>query len=125
MDRKAACIAQASVCRENARTDPERQEYWIDETIRWLERAVERSGDIADTYEVKDGRLVAKGTFGDGARQPPFRQMDDSEKMLAKLLEDARKLPPGQKRHELLKEIGRFRVKLDVFKERKKSQPAK
>ena len=59
MDRKAACIAQASVCRENARTDPERQEYWIDETIRWLERAVERSGDIADSYEVKDGRLVA------------------------------------------------------------------
>jgi hypothetical protein len=47
------------VCREKARTDPERQEYWIDETIRWLERAVERSGDIADSYEVKDGRLVA------------------------------------------------------------------
>jgi hypothetical protein len=59
MDRKAACLAQASVCREKARTDPERQEYWIDETIRWLEHAVERSGDIADSYEVKDGRLVA------------------------------------------------------------------
>jgi hypothetical protein len=28
--------------------------------------------------------------------------MDDLEKMLAKLLQDARKLPPGQKRHELL-----------------------
>jgi hypothetical protein len=59
MDRKAACIAQASVCREKARTEPERQEYWIDETIGWLERAVERSGDIAISYEVKDGRLVA------------------------------------------------------------------
>jgi hypothetical protein len=57
MDRKAACIAQASVCREKARTDPERQQYWIDESIRWLERAIERSGDIA-VYEVKDGRLV-------------------------------------------------------------------
>jgi hypothetical protein len=59
MDRKAACIAQASVCREKARTDPEHQEYWIDETIRWLERAVERSGAVAISYEVKDGRLVA------------------------------------------------------------------
>jgi hypothetical protein len=46
------------VCREKARTDPERQEYWIDESIRWLERAIERSGDVAVSYEVKDGRLV-------------------------------------------------------------------
>jgi hypothetical protein len=51
--------------------------------------------------------------------------MDDLEKMLAKLLEDARKLPRGQKRHELLKEIGRFRVKLDALKKRKQSQPTK
>jgi hypothetical protein len=51
--------------------------------------------------------------------------MDDLEKMLAKLLQDARKLPPGQKRHELLKEIGRFRVKLDALKQRKKLQPKK
>jgi hypothetical protein len=59
MDRKAACISQASVCREKARTEPERQQYWIDESIGWLERAIERSGDIAVSYEVKDGRLVA------------------------------------------------------------------
>jgi hypothetical protein len=51
--------------------------------------------------------------------------MDDLEKMLAKLLKDARRLPPGQNRHELLKEIGRFRVKLDALKKRKKSQPTK
>ncbi len=59
MDRKAACIAQASVCREKARAEPERQEYWIDESIRWLERTIERSCDIAMSYEVKDGRLIA------------------------------------------------------------------
>ena len=58
MDCKAACIAQASVCREKARTDPEREEYLIDGSIRWLERAIERPGDIAVSYEVKDGRLV-------------------------------------------------------------------
>jgi hypothetical protein len=51
--------------------------------------------------------------------------MDDLEKMLAKLLKDARRLSPGQNRHELLKEIGRFRVKLDALKKRKKSQPTK
>ena len=51
--------------------------------------------------------------------------MDDLEKMLAKLLEDARKLPPGQERHELLKEIGHLRVKLDALKKRKKLQPKK
>ena len=51
--------------------------------------------------------------------------MHDLEKKLAKLLEDARKLPPGQERHELLKEIGRFRLKLDALKKRKKSRPTK
>jgi hypothetical protein len=58
MDRKAACIAQASICREMAQTEPERQEYWIDESIRWLERAIERSDDGTVSYEVIDGRLV-------------------------------------------------------------------
>jgi hypothetical protein len=58
MDRKAACIGQASVCRERARTEPEREEYWIDESIRWLERAMVRSGNTAVSYEVKDGRLI-------------------------------------------------------------------
>jgi hypothetical protein len=51
--------------------------------------------------------------------------MHDLEKKLAKLLEDARKLPPGQKRHDLLKEIGRFRVKSDALKKQKKSLPTK
>ena len=73
MDRKAACIAQASVCREKARTDPERQEYWIDETIRWLERAVERSGDIAISYEVKDALAQQISSKGDDVR--PRREM--------------------------------------------------
>jgi hypothetical protein len=37
MDRKTACIAQASVCREKAQTEPDHQEHWIDEAIKWLE----------------------------------------------------------------------------------------
>jgi hypothetical protein len=51
--------------------------------------------------------------------------MHDLEKMLAKLLEDARMLPPGPKRYELLKDIGRFRVKLDALKKQEKSEPEK
>jgi hypothetical protein len=51
--------------------------------------------------------------------------MDDLERMLAKMLKDVGRLPPGQDRHEMLKDIGRLEVKLDAFKNRKKSQPAK
>jgi hypothetical protein len=40
---------------------------------------------------------------------------DDLEEMLAKLLEDARKLPPGEVRHEILIEIGRFRVRIEAL----------
>jgi hypothetical protein len=45
--------------------------------------------------------------------------------MLKKLLEDARKLPPGQNRHELLKDIGRLGAKLAAIQKRKKSQQEK
>jgi hypothetical protein len=38
--------------------------------------------------------------------------MEDLEDMAAKLLETARKLPPGLDRHDLLKQIGTFRAKL-------------
>jgi hypothetical protein len=60
MDPQTACVAQASVCREKAQTEPQRQEYWIDESISWLERAIEQSGDVSVSYEVIDGRLVPK-----------------------------------------------------------------
>jgi hypothetical protein len=70
MDRKTACITQAAVCRKNAKTDPEHQEYWIDETIRWLERAIGRPGDVAVSYEVTDGRLVSNGQQSGRRNQP-------------------------------------------------------
>ena len=57
--QNSVCSTSLS-CREKAQTEPERQEYWIDESIKWLERAVEQSGDVAASYEVIDGRLVPK-----------------------------------------------------------------
>jgi hypothetical protein len=62
-----------------------------------------------------------------GLQPTPSRMatMDDLERMLAKMLKDVGRLPPGQDRYEMLKDIGRLEVKLDAFKNRKKSQPAK
>ena len=48
------------------------------------------------------------------------------EEMAAKLLESASKLPPGQERQEILKEIGRFRTRIAaIAAKRKQSQPTK
>ena len=42
-------------------------------------------------------------------------QIRDLEARLAKLLDTVRQLPSGPERHELLKEIGRFRLKIDAL----------
>lgn len=54
---------------------------------------------------------------------------EDLVKMAAKLLETARKLPPGTERHDILKEIGRLRAQISTARvhpeakaERKKPQ---
>jgi len=43
------------------------------------------------------------------------------EKQATELLETARQLPPGIKRNDLLKEIGRFRVRIAALR---KSEPS-
>ena len=60
MDRKAACIARASACRAEAEADPANCDRWIDESVKWLERAVDTSGGLAITFEADDGRLIPK-----------------------------------------------------------------
>jgi hypothetical protein len=39
-------------------------------------------------------------------------KLQELAKMAAKLLETARKLPPGPDRHDILEEIGRFRSQI-------------
>ena len=52
--------------------------------------------------------------------------MKDLEDMAAKLLESARKLPPGPDRHDLLKQIETFRIKLaGIAAKREQLQSAK
>jgi hypothetical protein len=43
-------------------------------------------------------------------------EMQELEAMAAKLLETARKLPPGPVRHDILKEIGKFRARIAALK---------
>jgi hypothetical protein len=43
-------------------------------------------------------------------------EMHDLDTMAEKLLEAARKLPPGPVRHDVLKEIGKFRVRITALK---------
>ena len=53
-------------------------------------------------------------------------KMQDLEKMAAKLLETARKLPPGADQHALLEQIRIFSIKLSaVAAKRKELQSAK
>jgi hypothetical protein len=58
MDRKAACIAQASACRAKAEADPANRDHWIDESIMWLERAIDTNGSLAITFETEDGGFI-------------------------------------------------------------------
>jgi hypothetical protein len=44
------------------------------------------------------------------------QQLLDLEELAAKLLEAARKLPPGEIRHGTLKEIGRVRARLTLLR---------
>jgi hypothetical protein len=44
--------------------------------------------------------------------------LQDLEDTIANLLDKARKLPPGDERQTILKEIGRFRVRLDELSAR-------
>ena len=60
MHQREECLVQASMCREKAQADPVRNDYWIDQTIVWLQRAMQGSRPNAVTYEIHDGRMIPK-----------------------------------------------------------------
>lgn len=55
MDRRTACLHQADAFREKALADPEHHDEWIDEAIKWLERAMEASCRAVVALEGDDG----------------------------------------------------------------------
>lgn len=60
MDRRTACLHQANAFREKALADPEHHDQWIDEAIKWLERAMEASCRAVVTMEDDDASHVAE-----------------------------------------------------------------
>ena len=47
---------------------------------------------------------------------PVAARLQELEEMAARLLALARKLPPGQRRYDIMQEIGRFRVRIAALK---------
>jgi hypothetical protein len=65
VDRRTACLHQADAFREKAIADPEHHDQWIDEAIKWLERAMEASCRAVVTVEAGDVANVAGGAAAD------------------------------------------------------------
>lgn len=57
MDRRTACLHQANAFREKAIADPEHHDEWIDEAIKWLERAMQASCRAVITVEADVGHV--------------------------------------------------------------------
>src|SRR3954453_22309639 len=51
VDRRTACLHRANAFREKAIADPEHHDEWVDEAIKWLERAREAGCRAAITVE--------------------------------------------------------------------------
>jgi hypothetical protein len=60
MYQRDECLVQASVCREKAQADPARYDYWIDQAIVWLQRAIQASRGRATTPELHGARMIPK-----------------------------------------------------------------
>lgn len=58
MDRRTACLNQANAFREKAIADPAHHDQWVDEAIKWLERAMEASCHVTVTVEAREDWLV-------------------------------------------------------------------
>jgi hypothetical protein len=60
MYQRDECIAQASICREKARADPARYDHWIDQSVVWLQRAIQARRRKAVTYDIREGRMIPR-----------------------------------------------------------------
>jgi hypothetical protein len=60
MYQRQECIARAAVCRKKAQDDPAHHDYWIDEAIGWLQRAIPTARKNDVSHEIRGGRLIPK-----------------------------------------------------------------
>jgi hypothetical protein len=56
MYQRDECIAQASICRQKA--EPAHYDYWIDQAVVWLQRAIQARRGKAVAYD----QTVCRGT---------------------------------------------------------------
>jgi hypothetical protein len=81
-----------------------RQHHELEATAKaWLE--------LADKIEQAESTGSAEGEGKMSAAR-----LQELEEMAARLLALARKLPPGQRRYDIMQEIGRFRVQIAALK---------
>ncbi|WGD56283.1 hypothetical protein QA641_21730 [Bradyrhizobium sp. CB1650] len=73
MDRRTACLNQANAFREKAIADPAHHDQWIDEAIKWLERAMEASRRVAVTIEPREDWLLLDAAADALLSQQPER----------------------------------------------------
>jgi hypothetical protein len=60
MDQREQCLVQVSICREKAEADPSHYDFWIDQAVVWLQRAISARHENAVTHEIHDGRMIQK-----------------------------------------------------------------
>jgi hypothetical protein len=79
-----------------------------------LEEAAARFGTSVETIERKAKSLqLTLKKRGGHKRLSPLQEL---EEMAARLPALARELPPGQRRYDIMQEIGRFRVQIAALK---------
>jgi hypothetical protein len=71
VDRRTACLHQADAFREKAIADPEQRDKWVDEAIKWLERAMEASRCAVGTLEAGDTGDIPELARGAAADPQP------------------------------------------------------
>jgi hypothetical protein len=83
------------------------------------EKRLDRSTDRLFPVRGRSRQMIAEGA----GKMIPIKsadrtrnEMQDLEAMAAKLLETARKLPAGPVRHDILKQIGKFRARIAALK---------
>ena len=58
VDRRAACLMKAAACREQALADPLNHDYWVDETIKWLEFAHAPASQLVVTIDLRPNEAI-------------------------------------------------------------------
>jgi hypothetical protein len=71
VDRKQACLIKAAACRTMADADPKNRDRWIDEAIKWTERAMAPPARAAVTFEKEESFSTLRGCSADPEKPRP------------------------------------------------------